>query len=871
MRPLLRLAALLPVALAALAAPAAPVARADSAFFPLAGGSFAQGWSNAALITADNDWAAVPSLTGYRGDGLTGATGADPQELLADGSLTPVSVLANESSPDTLDTGGVAEFDGIANPAVALSGSGTADAPHLLLALDATGRQNIVVSYTLRDLDGSSDDAAQPVALQYRVGGGVDFSNLPAGFVADATEPGAAARTTPVSVTLPIAANNQPQVQLRIITANAAGSDEWVGVDDILVTSDPFDGTIVPCAASDTPISAVQGSGATAAITGTVTVQGVVVGDYEGPSPNLRGFYLQQLEGDGDPATSEGIFVFSGSGNGVTIGQVVQVTGAAAEFQDQTQISAASIEGCGTTAAPAPVEVTLPFPEPVGGVPYLERFEGMLVRLPQTLSVTEHFQLGRFGQVTLSSGGRLRQPTNVTAPGAAALALQATNDRNRIILDDAQNGQNPDPILFGRGGGPLSAANTLRGGDTVTGVVGVLSYTWAGNSASPNAYRVRPVGALGGGVPSFAPANPRPEAAPEVGGSVRVAGMNLLNYFNTFDDGDAATPGCFPSGGDGDCRGAESQAEFDRQWPKTVQAIVGTGADVIGVNELENDGYGPDSSIQDLVNRLNDATAPGTYAFVDADAATGAVGALGSDAIRVAILYKPGRVTPLGTAVLNTGAFGLFAVSGGSSIQRNRPALAQTFADAAGERFTVAVSHLKSKGSGCASNISPVGPDPDAGDGQGNCNLTRTRAAEELAAWLATDPTGSGDADLLIVGDLNSYAKEDPVTALVAAGYTNLIASRLGEGAYSYAFDGQWGYLDHALASLSLAGQVSGVAEWHINADEPNVLDYNINFKSPGQIASLYAADQYRVSDHDPVVVGLRLGEVPLYLPLVGR
>ncbi len=113
----------------------------------------------------------------------------------------------------------------------------------------------------------------------------------------------------------------------------------------------------------------------------------------------------------------------------------------------------------------------------------------MLVRLPQTLYVTEHFQLGRFGQVVLSSGERLRQPTNVVAPGAPALALQAQNDLNRIILDDELQAQNPDPIVFGRGGLPLSAANTLRGGDTATGIVGVLTYTWAGNAASGNAYR----------------------------------------------------------------------------------------------------------------------------------------------------------------------------------------------------------------------------------------------------------------------------------------------------------------------------------------------------------------------------------------------
>ena len=869
------LTGLLAVALAALAVPAVP-ARADATYAALGAGSFAQDWSNAGLITANDSWAGVAAVEGYLGQGITGSTGVDPQGLLGTSAVAnDLDVIANQSSPNTLTAGGVAEFDGIANPAIALQGSATADAPYVIIYLDATGRQSITVSYNLRDLDGSADDAAQPVALQYRVGSSGSFTNVPAGFIPDATGgPSEATRVTPVSAALPADTANQPQVQVRIITANATGNDEWVAVDDIAVTSAPLEGPIVTCDAADTPISAVQGSGASAAVTGAVTVQGVVVGDYEGASPNLRGFYLQDADADADaaPATSEGIFVFDAGADRVALGRVVQVTGTVSEFQDQTQIeSVTAVQDCGSTSAVTPAQLTLPVPAASGGVPYLERFEGMLVTLPQTLYVTEHFQLGRFGQVVLSSAGRLRQPTNVAAPGAPAQAVQAANDLSRIIVDDELNSQNPDPIRFGRGGSPLSAANTLRGGDTATGIVGVLTYTWSGNSASPNAYRVRPIGALGGGVPDFQPANPRPATAPNVGGTLRVAGMNLLNYFNSFS-GCTAGVGGAPT----DCRGAGSQAEFDRQWPKTVAAIVGTGADVIGVNELENDGYGPASALQDLVTRLNAATAPGTYAFVDVDAATGQTNALGVDAIRVAVIYKPAAVTPVGTAALNTGAFGQFTLSGGGTIQRSRPALAQTFEDADGERFTVAVNHLKSKGSSCADNVSPVGPDPDAGDGQGNCNLTRKAAAEQLAAWLATDPTGAADPDVLIIGDLNSYAREDPVAALVAAGYTNLIASRIGEGAYSYVFDGQWGYLDHALASPSLAAKVAGAAEWHINADEPSVLDYNTDFKSPGQVASLYAPDQYRISDHDPVLIGLSpaglpFGQWPVFLSVIGR
>ena len=592
-----------------------------------------------------------------------------------------------------------------------------------------------------------------------------------------------------------------------------------------------------PCTLGYTPISAIQGSGAAAAITGIVTTRGVVVGDFEVPgtgSGQIRGFFIQDPAGDGNPATSDGIFVFRGGVGDVQLGDLVRVTGTAGEFQNQTQLSAVtSVFRCGTGTV-TPTDVTLPF----ATVDAAERNEGMLVRLPQTLTVTEHFQLGRFGQVVVSSGGRLQQPTDVLAPGTAANALQTANNLNRLIIDDGSNIENPDPIVFGRGGLPLSAANTLRGGDTATGIVGVMTYTWAGNNASGNAYRVRPVGALNGFV-SFAPSNPRPLAVPaRPAKALRIAGMNLLNFFNTFD-------GCRGGivGAPIDCRGAENQLEFDRQWPKTVAAVLGTQADVIGVLEIENDGYGPDSSLQFLVDRLNETSTSGTFAFIDVDSATATADTMGTDAIKVALLYRSDRVMPVGaTAALNSVEF----VNGGDGDPRNRPALAQAFEElSSGGRLIVSVNHLKSKGSECDL--------PDAGDGQGNCNQVRRNAAALLAQWLATDPTGTSDPDVLIIGDLNSYSMEQPITDLVAAGYTRLVPAF--SGGHSYAFDGQWGSLDHALASASLRAQVVGAADWAINADEPGVLDYNTNFKSPAQVTGLYAPDWFRVSDHNPLLV----------------
>ncbi len=605
-----------------------------------------------------------------------------------------------------------------------------------------------------------------------------------------------------------------------------------------------FTAMVDVCTLPFTPIYSIQGSGATVAITGSVTTQGVVVGDFEGPSPALRGFFIQDLTGDGDPATSDGIFVFEGSNaNTVNLGDVVRIVGNAGENQGQSQISVGTIIACGTGSV-EPTDVTLPF----ASLTAAEAYEGMLVRLPQTLYVTEHFQLGRFGQVVLSSGGRLQQPTNLVLPGAPALAMQAANNLNRIILDDASQAQNPDPILFARGGMPLSASNTLRGGDTATGIVGVMNYTWAGNSASGNAYRVRPINALNGYV-NFEPANPRPTEAPALAGRVRVVGMNVLNFFNTYDGLPDTVDNCTlgVGGAPTDCRGADTLVELDRQWVKTVAAIVKMNADVIGLTEIENDGYGPDSALQFLVDKLNEATAPGTYALIDADLGTGQINALGTDAIKVAMIYKPARVTPIGnTAALNSEAF----VNGGDTSPRNRPALAQSFEEVGtGARFTVTVNHLKSKGSACDL--------PDQLDGQSNCSVVRTNAANLLTAWLASDPTEIGDRDSLIIGDLNSYAMEDPIRAILSAGYTNLVKLFGGDEAYSYVFDGQWGYLDQALGNSTLTPQVTAVYDYHINADEPSVLDYNLDFKTANLQTVLYAPDEYRISDHDPVLVDM--------------
>lgn len=577
------------------------------------------------------------------------------------------------------------------------------------------------------------------------------------------------------------------------------------------------------CGATATRIHDIQGSGLSSPLNNTanVVIEGIVVGDYQ-EGTQFRGFYVQEEDADADsnPATSEGIFVFDNNlGVPVKLGDKVRVKGTVNEFATGggttlTQLnSISSITLCGSGQSVTPATPSLP----VANTNDWERFEGMLIRIPQTLTVTDTFNLGRHGEVGLSVGGRLRSPTNAVAPGAAANTLQDLNNRSRILLDDGDGRQNIDPTVHPVPG--LSATNTLRLGATVDNLTGVLEQRFSN-------YRIQPVGPI-----AFTGANPRP-SAPSVGGTLKVASFNVLNYFNG-----NGTGGGFPTP-----RGANTAQEFTRQRDKIINAITTLNADIAGLLEIENDA-GPNSAIADLVNGLNAVSGAGTYSFID-------TGVVGTDEIRVALIFKPAVVAPVGPfKILTTAIDPQFLDT------KNRPALAQTFRQLSnGAKFTVAINHFKSKGSPC----NDIG-DPDTGDGQGNCNLTRTKAATALVNWLATDPTASGDPDFLIVGDLNSNAQENPITTIKAAGFTDLIQTFVGSNAYSFNFNGESGYLDHALASASLRPQVTGTAEWHINADEPVVLDYNVEFKSPNQVNTLFAPTAFRCSDHDPLVVGLNL------------
>ncbi|WP_067815631.1 ExeM/NucH family extracellular endonuclease [Actinomadura kijaniata] len=533
-----------------------------------------------------------------------------------------------------------------------------------------------------------------------------------------------------------------------------------------------------PCAVPAThQIAQVQGDGNASPLAGqTVRVEGVVTGDFQ-QANQLKGFFVQDPTPDADPATSDGLFVYSTQD--VKPGDRVLVTGKVVEFNKLTELSpVTAVDVCGTGEV-APAKVRLPLAK--GAT--LERYEGVLVRFPQKLTATETYGLGRYGEIAVSQGGRLFQPTEGHGD------TQAGNDARRVLLDDGSTVQNPKPVPFSRKG------RVPRTGDTVTGLTGVMQEAF-------NAYRVQPVGS-----PRFAPANPRPKKPGPVGGEVRVASFNTLNWFTTLNK-----------------RGANSTAEQERQIAKLVSALKGLNADVVGLMEVENNG---DTAIKALVDRLNAAVGADTYTWVKHPKP-------GTDEIHVTMIYKPAKVRPVG------------APSSSDAPVFERPPLVQTFQKVGGGvPFTMVVNHFKSKGCGGA-----TGPDADQGDGQGCWNARRVTQAKAIA------DLARGLRNPIVLGDLNAYSAEDPIKTLKAAGLasqTERFVRR--EQRYSYVFQGQSGELDHVLAARSLAKRVTGATIWHVNSDEPTIMDYNTEFNPP----EMYAPDAYRSSDHDPVLIGLDL------------
>ena len=611
----------------------------------------------------------------------------------------------------------------------------------------------------------------------------------------------------------------------------------------------------------DTPIPDIQavGEGDDSAMVGaTVTTFGVVTASYPAAESELGATldgYTIQTPGSGGAwdegrATSDALFVYAGKNGQIpALGTCVRVSGVVGEFpattatgnpQSLTQLSAtgfAQVDGCEAVA-----------PTPVTGVPadgQAEPYESMLLAPQGTWTITDNYQTNQYGTLALTPGLEpLRAATDVVAPGQAARDYEAANAARVIALDDGTN------------------TNLLKGAATE------VPYAYLANGAPARVgYHVSFDGpvvleprhgsfvfqptSMVAGHPDRSPvtiSGQRP-GVPSVAGDTRVATFNVLNYFSDLGVDEAGCTGypnrtgAFVTAKKCKVRGAFSREAFANQEAKIVSAINALGADVVALEEIENPvavgvGTDRDAALARLVTALNEALGSDVWAYVPSPPTVPA----DEDVIRIAFIYKPATVTPVGDSVIHDDpAFTGLA----------RQPLAQEFARHTTERapapsFVVIANHFKSKGS--VPEGAPAG-NVDSGDGQGNANAIRVAQASSLASFAAR----YADKPTLLVGDFNSYSQEDPIKALEAAGWARVS----GAGPASYVYSGRLGSLDHVFANAAAKPLLAGVTSWAVNAQESIAFEYS----RAGMNAHLAveADNPYRSSDHNPEIIGLTL------------
>jgi predicted extracellular nuclease len=563
------------------------------------------------------------------------------------------------------------------------------------------------------------------------------------------------------------------------------------------------------CGEPFTPIYEIQGSGDSSPLDGnTVTTEGVVTVDLQ-KTDERQGFFLQAIEGDGDPTTSDGILVYHQDtwGFNVNVGDHVRITATIDEYFGMTELSNVDVdtaEVCGT-AKVKPLRIKT---RDFNGAP--EQYEGMFLQFKGQLFVTDTYNLHTYGEIWLGDDGVIEQPTNEypgdADPDSAMNRLAADNMNQSVMIEDGSRYTNPATVPFLRAGG------TLRIGDRTRNPEGAILYDF-GEYKMTNSTE-----------PVFRATNRRPRA-PHVEGETLVATFNVLNYWTTL-------------GG----RGASTGEQLVAQQEKLVAAIRGMGAEIIGLEEMENN---EPETIQTLVDALNDAEGEDVWSWVEGFEQN-------VYPIVNEIIYRNDKVDPVGDPMtLIDPAFDDFR--GGSSApddQLGRRPVAQTF-QVGKAKCTIVVNHFKSK-----SPSGATGADEAQGDGQAAYNARRVLQAQAVLNWIPDIVEASGDPDVLVVGDLNAYLDEDPVLTLESE-LVNL-ERRYVKDPYSYSYfnraDAPYigrGSLDHALSTQSMKSQVRDADHWAINSDEPRVLDwYDPSTLAPGP---------YRSSDHDPLVIGLNL------------
>ena len=613
-------------------------------------------------------------------------------------------------------------------------------------------------------------------------------------------------------------------------------------------------------------IAEIQGSSASSPLAGTaVTTRGKVTAAF--PTGGFAGFYLQTPGTGGDltPANhtaSDAIFVYAPAAVGsVQIGDYLEVSGDVAEYYGMTQLNVAGSASVTKLAEPAPEVKATGFTLPADEA-FRESLEAMLLTPQGPVTVADNFSLNQYGEIGLAGGTTaLEQPTAVAAYGSAEYtATVAANAARGIKLDDgASTNFLKDATNKALTLPYLTTSDPVRVGSPVTFRTNVvLSYANSSWKFQPltqltaaNADTVQPAG-FGG---------TRAEAPAAVGGNLKIASFNVLNYFPT--TGDQIT-GCKfytdrqgnPITVSGGCnvRGAANAENFKRQQDKIVAAISKSGADVVTLMEVENSaqfGKDRDDALAKLVDALNVA-APGIWDYVRTPA--NAPPLADEDMIRTAFIFKKAAAEPVGESIIHNDTVAFASA---------RKPLAQVFKPvgaADDKKFIAIANHFKSKGSAAT-------PD-DTDKGQGASNLARTAQAQSLLAFSDGLQKSKGTSKVFLIGDFNSYAKEDPINVLTAAGYVNQhekAKNADGTAKHSYLFGGLVGSLDHILASPAANAAVTGADIWNINSVESVALEYS---RYNSNVTDYYAPNQFRASDHDPVVVGLNLPAIPASIDL---
>ena len=617
--------------------------------------------------------------------------------------------------------------------------------------------------------------------------------------------------------------------------------------------SDPGPGT--PPAAKT--IAEIQGNGPASPLAGSsVTTHGLVTATF--PTGGFAGYYVQTPGTGGDltpanHAASDALFVYSPSTvDSVRIGDYVELTGAVSEFFGMTQLTVAAAADLKKLTEAAPEVKATGFALPADEA-FRESLEGMLLTPQGPVTVADNFSLNQYGEIGLAGGTTaLEQPTAVAPIGSAEYtATVAANAARGIKLDDgATTNFLKDAATKAQVLPYLTAADHVRVGAPVTFKTNVvLSY-------ANNAWKFQPLTQLtAANADTVQPASfgaTRADTPAAVGGNLKLASFNVLNYFPTTGD---QVAGCtFYPDRDGnpitvkggcDVRGAANAENLKRQQDKIVAAISKSGADVVTLMEVENSaqfGKNRDDALAKLVEALNVAT-PGIWDYVRTPA--NAPPLADEDMIRTAFIFKKAAAEPIGESIIHNDTV---------AFANARKPMAQVFKPVGAsddKKFIAIANHFKSKGSAATPE--------DTDKGQGASNLARTAQAKSLLAFSEELQKSKGTDKVFLIGDFNSYAKEDPINVLTGAGYVNQdekAKNADGSAKHSYLFGGLVGSLDHILASPAANAAVTGADIWNINSVESVALEYS---RYNNNVTDYYAPDQFRASDHDPVVVGLNL------------